>query len=25
VARRVTGQDKNPELASTFALKAGTF
>jgi len=25
VAHRVTGQDKNPELAATFALKAGTF
>jgi glycine/D-amino acid oxidase-like deaminating enzyme len=25
VARRVTGQDRNPELAATFALKATTF
>ena len=25
VARRVTGQDRNPELAATFALKARTF
>mgnify|MGYP001050588417 CR=1 FL=1 len=25
VARGVTGQDNNPELAATFALKAGTF
>jgi glycine/D-amino acid oxidase-like deaminating enzyme len=25
VAHRVTGQDKSPELAATFALKAGTF
>jgi glycine/D-amino acid oxidase-like deaminating enzyme len=25
VARRVIGQDKNPELAATFALKAATF
>jgi len=25
VAHRVTGQDKNPELAATFALKAATF
>ena len=25
VAHRVTGQDKEPELAATFALKTGTF
>jgi len=25
VARRVTGRDRNPELAATFALKSGTF
>jgi hypothetical protein len=25
VAHRVTGQDKSPELAATFALKAATF
>ena len=25
VANRVIGQDKNPELAATFALKAATF